>query len=118
MYTLYLLALAANGGAHSALMTDSLAYCASVGTISRPGAPYRGPAHPAWIRRAVKAGSDFTWRREGGRVLACVPGNSGLNAYTCDRWKLDLSAPCASRERNCRWFPAAWSTVVPERRGR
>ncbi|MGH7272774.1 MAG: hypothetical protein ACREJ3_20280, partial [Polyangiaceae bacterium] len=55
-------------------ITDPLTYCAAVGTVDNVDGRYTGPKEPPAIRNQLHTDGAFTWRCDGGKVLACSFG--------------------------------------------
>jgi hypothetical protein len=88
--------------------TEAAAYCQAAGNADAPDARYAGPAVPDWmigalytqdeIKAQKKAKVDparaIVWRCMGGKVWACVQGNSPI----CGKAKQEMAPTKAMRE--------------------
>ena len=104
---LFVLGLA-SGWAADKPFTDAVAYCQAVSTVDAPDARYAGPAVPDWMVGALYSKDELkaqkkakvdparavVWRCMGGKVFACVQGNSPI----CGTANQEMAPTKAMRE--------------------
>jgi hypothetical protein len=88
--------------------TDPITYCHAVGTADEPDARYTGPAVPEWMLTALYSKDELkaqkkskidparvvVWRCMGGKVYACVQGNSPI----CGKANQEMAPTKAMRD--------------------
>jgi hypothetical protein len=98
----------ASAGAADKPFSDAVAYCQAVSTVDAPGARYTGPAVPDWMVGALYSKDELkaqkkakvdparavVWRCMGGKVFACVQGNSPI----CGTANQEMAPTKAMRE--------------------
>jgi len=104
---LFVLGLA-SGWAADKPFTDAVAFCQAVSTVDAPDARYAGPAVPDWMVGALYSKDELkaqkkakvdparavVWRYMGGKVFACVQGNSPI----CGKANQEMAPTKAMRE--------------------
>ena len=106
--------------AADAPFADPVAYCQGVGNVDAPDARYTGPKVPDWMIPALYSKDELkaqkaakvdparavVWRCMGGKVWACVQGNSPI----CGKANQEMKPTAAMREF-CTGLPNA--DVIP-----
>ena len=94
--------------AADAPFADPVAYCQGVGNVDAPDARYTGPKVPGWMIPALYSKDELkaqkaakvdparavVWRCMGGKVWACVQGNSPI----CGKANQEMKPTTAMRE--------------------
>ena len=95
----------ASGEAADKPFTDAVAYCQAVSTVDAPDARYTGPAVPDWMVGALYSKDELkaqkkakvdparavVWRCMGGKVFACVQGNSPMREFCTSQPNAEVS---------------------------